>query len=105
MTDSTVRPAGTARAGVPDYPMPRVTRCPFDPPPLLRELQADTPITKVRLWDGSTPWLVTRYEDQRALPADPRLSADNTQSSYPFVSAGVATARRQGRSFLGMDDP
>jgi hypothetical protein len=94
MTDSTTRPAGTARAGVPDYPMPRAAGCPFDPPPLLRGLQAETPITKVRLWDGSTPFLVTRYEHQRALLVAPRLSADNTQSSYPILNAGRAAIRR-----------
>lgn len=27
-------------------------------------------------WDGSTPWLVTGYAEQRAVLADPRVSAD-----------------------------
>src|SRR5258705_12046587 len=66
-----------ALADIPEYPMPRSAGCPFDPPPALRALQAQAPITKVRLWDGSTPWLVTRYGDQRALLADPRISSDS----------------------------
>jgi cytochrome P450 len=61
---------------IPAYPMARAAGCPFDPPPALRALQAETPVGKVRLWDGGVAWLVTRYDDQRALLADPRISAD-----------------------------
>ncbi|MCT9930746.1 cytochrome P450 [Planotetraspora sp. A-T 1434] len=95
-----------ASAGaIPDYPMARTARCPFDPPPELRAVQSETAITKVRLWDGSTPWLVTRYADQRALLADPRISADITLAGYPHPSAGLAARTGQTRSFVGMDDP
>ncbi|NUO45545.1 MAG: cytochrome P450, partial [Streptomyces sp.] len=48
----------------PEFPMPRAARCPFDPPPALKELQREAPLTRVRLWDGSEPWLVTRYAEQ-----------------------------------------
>jgi hypothetical protein len=44
--------------------MTRAAGCPFDPPPAPHTLQTEAPIGRVRLWDGSTPWLVTRYEDQ-----------------------------------------
>lgn len=53
------------------FPMARAPQCPFDPPPDLRELQEQAPLTRVRLWDGSTPWLVTRFAEQRTLLADP----------------------------------
>src|SRR5919106_3059531 len=85
--------------------MARAAGCPFDPPPALRALQAQAPITRVRLWDGSTPWLVTRYADQRALLADPRISSDTLLSSYPYVSAAQRERRMQSRSFINMDDP
>ena len=49
---------GTSPDDVLAYPMPRAQDHPFDPPPQLRALQAETPLTRVRLWDGSTPWLV-----------------------------------------------
>ncbi|GAB2756322.1 cytochrome P450 [Amycolatopsis magusensis] len=84
----------------PEYPMARAAGCPFDPPPELRELQQETPLTRVRLWDGSTPWLVTRYADQRAVLTDPRVSADMTHPTYPRQAAGGGTL-----SFIGMDDP
>ena len=86
-------------AEVPEFPMPRAQGCPFDPPPALRALQEE-PLTRVRLWDGSTPWLVTRYADQRAVLGDRRVSADMTHPTYPRQAPGNATL-----SFIGMDDP
>jgi cytochrome P450 len=83
-----------------EFPMPRAAGCPFDPPPALRALQEETPLTRVRLWDGSTPWLVTRYADQRAVLADRRVSADMTHPTYPRQAPGNASL-----SFIGMDDP
>ncbi|MFC7328259.1 cytochrome P450 [Marinactinospora rubrisoli] len=99
---STVDSAGTNTTGIPEFPMPRAAGCPFDPPPALRELQKETPLARVRLWDGGTAWLVTRYAEQRALLADPRVSADITRPGYP------SQAPRQGGSrlsFILMDDP
>ncbi|MDT7709841.1 MAG: hypothetical protein QOG20_5448 [Pseudonocardiales bacterium] len=104
MTDSTARIEKPAGDNGPAYPMPRAADCPFDPPPRLRELQAEAPMAKVQLWDGSTPWLVTRYDDQRALLADHQISSDPTHPHYPFVSAGQA-ATQQIPTFIRMDDP
>jgi hypothetical protein len=50
---STLPPAGAAAP--PDYPMARAATCPFDPPPALQAVQEQGPLTRVRLWDGSTP--------------------------------------------------
>ena len=106
MTDTTAMPVGPPEAGVPGYPMPRAAGCPFDPPPGLRELQAEAPITRVRWWDGSFPWVVSRYADQRALLADPRISADSTHPSHPHRAAGMREAhQKHGRPFIRMDDP
>src|ERR1700757_2039128 len=105
MTDPrTVSPAPAAR-GIPEYPMPREAACPFDPPPALRALQAEAPLTRVRLWDGSTPWLVPRYAEQRALLAEPRISADTTHPHYPQIGAAAMARARPNRAFIGMDDP
>ncbi|MFF2147399.1 cytochrome P450 [Kitasatospora sp. NPDC058190] len=90
---------------VPDYPMPRAAGCPFDPPPALRTLQAEAPISRVRLWDGSTPWLVARYEDVRALLSDPRISSESTHPHYPHQSPAAKERRTQSRTFITMDDP
>ncbi|WP_344320747.1 cytochrome P450 [Streptomyces macrosporus] len=94
-------PAAESTAEVPEYPMPRARGCPFDPPPALRDLQRETPLTRVRLWDGSTPWLVTRHADQRAVLTDPRVSADMTHPAYPRQAPGGNATL----SFIGMDDP
>ncbi len=88
----------------PAYPMPKATGCPFDPPPELKSLQAEDRLAKVEIWDGSTPWLVTRFADQRALLADPRVSADSTRAGYP-VSIPTAPQERDSFAFILMDDP
>ncbi|MFC3996011.1 cytochrome P450 [Nocardiopsis sediminis] len=85
----------------PEFPMERAARCPFDPPPALRTRQEEGPLSRVRLWDGSTPWVVTRYAEQRALLADPRVSADITRPGYP--SSAPVTSGKIG--FILMDDP
>lgn len=98
-------PVETDPNAVPEYPQPRDGRCPFAPAPGVLDLQSRAPLTRVRLWDGSTPWLVTRYEDYRALLADPRLSADATQDGYPSPSAGLKARRSTNPTFISMDDP
>jgi cytochrome P450 len=88
-----------------NYPLSRAAGCPFDPPPGLTALQAGQPIARVRLWDGSMPWLITRHADQRALLADPRVSSDCQRPGYPFTSASLQVRRQSSISFSAMDDP
>jgi cytochrome P450 len=75
-------------------------RCPFDPPAELGELP---PVSRVRLWNGSTPWLVRRYDDVRALLRDSRISADSDRPGYPHQSAASAARRKRAKSFITMD--
>jgi cytochrome P450 len=93
----------TSTLDTPEWPMTRAAGCPFDPPPVARELQDQAPLARVRLWDGSTPWLVTRYAEQRALLADPRVSADITTPGYP--SPAPLPRGGSGISFILMDNP
>jgi cytochrome P450 len=93
----------TSTAEIPEFPMTRAAGCPFDPPPAARALQGEAPLARVRLWDGSTPWLVTRYAEQRALLADPRVSADITRPGYP--SPAPLPKGGTGISFILMDNP
>ncbi|HEX6518582.1 MAG TPA: cytochrome P450 [Streptosporangiaceae bacterium] len=104
MTNTPTTTAGQA-SDVPDFPMPRAVGCPFDPSPALQTMQAETPITRVKYWDGSTPWLVTRYDDQRALFADPRISADSSHPNHPHQTPGFRESQKKGRSFIKLDDP
>ncbi|WP_225094928.1 cytochrome P450 [Streptomyces sp. CoH27] len=103
MTDSLAGAAPHAAGPVPEFPMPRAARCPFDPPPALAELQRQGPLAKVRQWDGSESWLVTRYAEQRALLGDPRVSADPDRPGYPTKARPAAGEGKL--SFIMMDDP
>jgi cytochrome P450 len=94
----------TADDVVPFYPMTRES--PFDPPQKLAHLQADEPIRRVRIWDGSSPWLVTRYDDARKVLADPRFSSDPHNVGYPSGSAaGKARTQHERPSMVHLDDP
>jgi cytochrome P450 len=94
--------ATTQAATIPEYPMARAAGCPFDPPPALRTLP---PVSRIRLWDDSTPWLITRHADIRALLADRRVSADPRREGYPHTGAGGRARRARGFTFISMDDP
>ncbi|MER6288072.1 cytochrome P450 [Streptomyces sviceus] len=99
-------PVDTQDEAVPGFPMPRAAGCPFAPPPAMMKLHAEEPVSRVRLWDGSVHWLVTRYEDQRALYGDPRLSVDTTRPGFPYLNEAFReTAAKNPPSFLNMDDP
>ncbi|MEV7426380.1 MULTISPECIES: cytochrome P450 [unclassified Streptomyces] len=100
---STLNPADELGSALPEFPMARAAKCPFDPPPELRDKQREGPLGKVRLWDGTTPWVVTRHADQRTLLGDPRVSADLHRPGYP---SSVPIAPGSGSvSFILMDDP
>jgi len=88
---------------VPAFPMKR--DCPFDPPPELSRIQAESPVSRVRLWDGSHPWLVTGYDDVRSVLADRRFSADVGRPGYPHVTAASEARRKRSRSLISMDEP
>lgn len=100
MTATTRSPAAEVVA----YPAQRAPGCPFDPPPALMQKLAEGRLTRVRLWDGSTPWLVTRFEDQRMLLADKRVSADISSPGYPSPGR-VDDGGGSKISFILMDDP
>ncbi|MBO3675516.1 cytochrome P450 [Streptomyces sp. NEAU-YJ-81] len=105
MTETLAETTTEAEEPLPEFPMPRATGCPFAPPPTARALHTERPIARVRLWDGSAPWLVTRYADQRALLADPRVSSEATLPGFPHATAAFRENAPQRRTFLTMDDP
>jgi len=73
----------TVAQELPVFPSPR--DFPLDPPPLLRELQATTPIGRVRLYAGDEAWLVTGYHTAKTLLRDESFSADAGRAGYPRV--------------------
>jgi cytochrome P450 len=71
-------------------------RLPFEQPnvlamsPLLRELQAERPITRVRTPAGDQAWLVTRYADVKQLLGDPRLGRSHPDPEHaPRISDSI----------------
>jgi cytochrome P450 len=87
---------------IPQFPMTRAARCPFDPPPKLRDLQEEGPLAEVGIDGDRTAWLVTRYADQRAVLGDARVSADPATPGYPNAAAAGGGSKI---SFILMDDP
>ena len=71
---------------IPDYPFQRDPTCPLAPSPTVHEVRSKAPISRVRIWNGSTPWLITRHADQRALLTDERVSDDDRIPGFPYVN-------------------
>ncbi|MFI0466089.1 cytochrome P450 [Saccharopolyspora sp. 5N102] len=94
-----------AAATTPMFPMARARGCPFDPAPELSGLAERAPVSRVRLWDGSTPWLVTRYADVRALLVDPRVSVDVAQPGFPHTNAVSKARDAEMKTLMQMDAP
>jgi cytochrome P450 len=95
----------TSTVDAPEFPGARAEKCPFDPPPAIQSLQSEAPLTRVKLPDGTTPWLVTRYTEQKALLADARVSADVTRPGYPSQVPITESGGSSFISFILMDDP
>lgn len=89
------------RRPVPSYPMPRADV--LHPPPEYGRLRAERPITKVTLdFDGSEVWLVTSYEDAKAILTDARFSSDFSTPGFP---ARLTSQPPGPGTFIRMDPP
>lgn len=73
----------------PEYPARRDAARPFAPPPVLSAVAQRAPLSRVTIWDGTTPWLVTGYEQQRALLGDERVSVDEHRPGFPLFSEAM----------------
>jgi cytochrome P450 len=99
----TSNPSGIA-ADVPDYPMDRDARCPFAPPPQVLEMGEAKPLSRVRIWDGSTPWLITGHAVARELFADSRVSVDDRREGFPHWNEHMlSTVYKRPRSVFTSD--
>ena len=103
MSDTLTGTAETV-SDVPEYPMGRAAGCPFAPPPEVMELSAARPLSRVRIWDGSTPWLITGYEEVRTLFSDSRVSVDDRRPGFPHWNEGMlSTVHKRPRSVFTSD--
>ncbi|GGT22891.1 cytochrome P450 [Nonomuraea spiralis] len=87
------------------FPMPRAAGRPFDPAPELARRSKEEPVSRVRLWDGTTPWLVTAYEDVRAVLADPRVGVDVAEPGFPHTNAVSKARDARMKTLMQMDAP
>lgn len=88
------------------FPPPRNMQCPFDPAPALTDLQRSVGIARVKIWDGSEPWLITRHADVKAVFMDEsRVSADPDKPGYPEQNAGYKATVGADRSLRTLDNP
>jgi cytochrome P450 len=74
-----------------------------------RRLREERPVTRVRHFNGTPAWLVTRYEDIRAVLGDPRISNDPSNQTRLNTTAAPGLPpeylRYLGRSVSMMDAP
>jgi cytochrome P450 len=93
-----------AISDVPEYPMGRAGGCPFAPPPEVMELAEARPLSRVKIWDGSMPWLITGYDEVRTLFSDSRVSVDDRRPGFPHWNEGMlATVHKRPRSVFTAD--
>jgi len=70
-----------------EFPMPRERW--FEPPKAMMQLMAEQPVSRVRLWNGQTPWLLTRYDDVKAVLASRTVSSDLSRPGAPIVDPAL----------------
>lgn len=88
------------------FPVPR--SCPFAEPAEYSRLRDAGAINKVSLRGVQEAWWVSRYQEARAILADPRFSSDRRRGDFPVVNASPTLRERfhsQPPSMMGMDGP
>src|ERR671937_1673193 len=65
-------------------PLPMRRSRPFDPPEEYTRLRTEHPVSPLAFPDGKVGWLLTRYEDVRAVLADTRFSSRRALGSSPI---------------------
>ncbi|NKQ56132.1 cytochrome P450 [Amycolatopsis sp. K13G38] len=59
----------------------------------------------MQTWDGKQVWVVTRYEDGRAILADERFSVDPTVPGFPEKNIAYLNTIGQDRNIRTIDNP
>ncbi|WP_457966993.1 cytochrome P450 [Arthrobacter sp. D1-29] len=96
----------TSHSDVFDFPVGREPKCPFNPPAKLVESAAEYPVRRVRIWDGTMPWVITGNEELHLLATDPRVLAEDRVPGFPHWNEGKkATALLRPQSIFNTDGP
>ena len=96
-------PQPTATTPPTAFPLERAD--PLAPAHRFEVLREQEPASRITLYDGAEAWLLTRYDDVRAVLADLRFSADARREGFPFVSAAVRASVGGRTPFFRMDPP
>ncbi|MGP4015020.1 cytochrome P450 [Saccharopolyspora sp. 5N708] len=97
-------PMSSTESSVLTFSLTRPRDAPLDPPPQYARLRAEAPISRVSIWGGkATPWLVTRWEDVRAVLSHPAFSSDTTRADFPTTIENPPTM--PPGYFFAHDDP
>ncbi|MFQ6396217.1 cytochrome P450 [Nocardia sp. KC 131] len=94
-------------ADIPDFPTPRDGKCPFLPPPELRQMHSEgISMARVRTWDDRTPWLIANHAAQRQVMGDPRVSANDHLPGFPYMTPSIAgTIHERPKTLFDTDGP
>lgn len=96
------------------FPAPRDPEHPLDLAPEYRRLRAEQPVCRVTTPAGDHAWLISRYQDVRAVLADERFSAEVANPGFPrylfpvdpqpgaFVTVDPPEHTRYRRMVMGM---
>ncbi|WP_165188941.1 cytochrome P450 [Paraburkholderia dioscoreae] len=87
------------------FPWAREADAPLNPPSQYAMLRAEGPMAKVRLWDGSTAWIVTDMEHFREVLTNANFSASPLVPGFPFVAPARAAQSKSYQTFITMDPP
>jgi cytochrome P450 len=88
-----------------DQPVTRDPSRPLDPPAAFTQLREEQPITRVRFPNGTTGWLVTRFEEGSQVFSDPRLSANRHRHDTPEGEVQKNEDLPFDAGFVMMDEP
>lgn len=88
---------------VPKFPFsrPKDTEIPKE----YYELLEKCPVSKVKMWDNTEPWLVVTHKDVCSVLSDTRLSKIRTRPGFPEMGPGGKEAAKQRPTFVDMDPP
>ncbi|WP_159942008.1 MULTISPECIES: cytochrome P450 [unclassified Nocardiopsis] len=86
---------------------PLARNCPFAPPEAYERRRRERPLAPVRMLGGNEAWMVTRYEDVRAVLGHPHTSADRRRHGFPRFAPATEEQRRDSffRAPLNWQDP